>query len=202
MRILRLQTQLADGVVYNNMELLREHAYGHCGDGNVDAWSTGTSSAGDDADALTCENGAWKGFTQFACLDSLTTPVDIVYGTVLEKSASPSDVHTFEDDNCESSSVVHRTFTQSVSTSNTYSWSNTVGLEVSNTIDVTAGVPEVCQVKDSFTIKLDVSSTTSNSQTKVDSDDIQTSYDIPAHSKMNFEVIESSSRRLSTTFRI
>ena len=189
-----VRTPAENGLVYNNMELLREWAYSWCGAGNVDAWSTGKSSAGDNAGALACDNGAWKGFTQFSCLDSLTTPVDVVYGTALKKSASPSDVHTFEDDNCKSSSVLHRSFKQSVSTSNTYSWSNTVALEMSESFEVTAGIPDICQVKDSFSIKLDVSSTISNSETKVDSEDIETSYDVPAHSRTSFQVVFSKTK--------
>ena len=47
-----------NGLVYNNMELLREWAYSWCGAGNVDAWSTGKSSAGDNSGALACDNGA------------------------------------------------------------------------------------------------------------------------------------------------
>jgi hypothetical protein len=49
-----------NGLVYNNMGLLREWAYSWCGAGNVDsdAWSTGKSSAGDNSGALACDNGA------------------------------------------------------------------------------------------------------------------------------------------------
>lgn len=175
--------------VYNSMELLRQYGLSFCGTGNLGAWSTGKTAAGDRASLLTCSNGSWKNFAQFGCLDTLTSVIGIDYGTAVKTAASPSDVHSFEDNNCQSANKIHRKFSQSVSTSNTYDWSNTIGLETSNTLEVSAGVPAICHVSDSFSITLSTSTTTSNSNTKTDSESIASSYDIPGHSKSTFQVI-------------
>jgi hypothetical protein len=175
--------------VYNNMELLRQFGLNFCGADNLGAWSTGTQAAGDQASKVQCSNGAWKGFSQFACMDSLTNVIDIQYSTAVKTASSPSDVHTFNDNNCKSDKPIHREFSQSISTTNQYDWSNTVALQTSNTLSVTAGVPGIIKVKDSFTISLSLSTTTSNSQTKTDTTAVSSSYDIPAHSKENFQVV-------------
>lgn len=196
----RMLNATTGAAVYDVMDLLRQWGLDFCGLTNLGGWSTGTTAGGNNAGKLTCSGGAWTGFSQYGCLDSLTSPVDIVYGKVVQRSASPSEIHNFNDDNCGSANPITRSTTQKITTTNNYAWSNTVGLVTSASMEISAGVPGIIDVKDSFSIQLSTSTTTSNRKTEEDEQDVSSSYTIPGHSRESLSIIFSkTSYNLSYT---
>ena len=137
-----------------------------CGPGNCESWSTGATSQGSNAGRIYCNNNGifcWGDNCYYPCMDKSadTKILSFEYGSPSAPATIPDAVFTHYINN---DLDVHQagSYQWQESVTNTYEWSWSQTLSISNSLTVSAGLPGICDVS----VHITVSITTTNGLTQ------------------------------------
>ncbi len=151
----------------NILSLLANYCNSYCGYGQCDSWSTGNSIDGNKNRIYCNGNGVFcdSSTCYYPCMDKSpdTKVTHFAYGTPSPKKILPQVIISHHVDNSQSTAQTG-TYAFSQSIQNSYSWSWSTTLTTSLSFSVSAGIPDVCDLKEDFSIS--VSNTQSQSQSK------------------------------------
>jgi hypothetical protein len=136
----------------------------------------------DGCNKCTCNKQAdgsytWCGYP-YQCVGYTWGQLNISYGAYTTQPGEPFIISEIFNN---SLSVPQQfTFSKEASYTNEYSWTFSTTISDSMTVSVEAGLPEICSVSDSFTASIDVTSSSTQTETHEDSWSVSQTFTVPA----------------------
>lgn len=140
-----------------------------CGSGNCESWSTGLKSGGNNPGRLYCnDQGLFCSGSScyYPCMDKSpnTKILSFEYGQPAPQETIPDAIFTHYVDNYGTQDQTGSyEFSEQVENGYTWSWSST--LSVSETLTIDVGLPDICDIHDSLTISMSTTEGESVSKT-------------------------------------
>lgn len=166
-----------------------------CGPGNCECWTTGNQNGGSNPGRIYCNaQGQFCDGSScyYPCMDKSpdTKIISFTYGTPSSQGTIPDAVFTHYIDNFGTTSQTG-SYQFSESVQNSYSWTQSTTLSISNTLTVDVGLPDICTVHDSLTISMSTTQgeTYSKSTTKTWSTTLN--YNVGAQQRIRLDYIVS-----------
>jgi len=162
-----------------------------CADGGgLKYWSTGPeqNTGGYPCGCSQQQDGSWTwcGY-DYECAGYYTSTGQMYYYDITQTSATPYIVTAYYDNNSSTTDTI--IFTKSQSSTNTYSWTFSCTFTVGETISVTAGIPDICQVNDQFSESLSLTSSETQTGSDTKSWSITENINIPPYSTVRVDSI-------------
>jgi hypothetical protein len=129
-----------------------------CGAGNCECWTTGNQNGGSNSGRINCNaQGQFCDGSScyYPCMDKSpdTKIAAFQYGSPSSQGTIPDAVFTHYIDNFgDSPQTGSYQFSESVQNSYSWSWSSTVS--ISNTLTVDVGLPDICTIHDAITMSV------------------------------------------------
>jgi len=176
---------------FDPMQALQAFGNTYCQPGGgLKYYATGTeySSSGY---PCTCElfeggNYTWCNFP-YECVGHFGTPYPPSYYNILQVPSQPFIFTEYFTNNSTANSTID--FTKSESTSNSYSWTLSEGFYIGEKLDVTAGLPGICEVHDQFDFGLSLNSTQTQTGSDTQNWGVSEQIGIPPKSTVRVEVV-------------
>jgi len=180
---------------FDPMQALQAYGNTYCSPGGgLKYWSTGTEYNNPSGYPCPCQeieggNHTWCSFP-YECVGYFVVATTPYYYDIQQAPSRPFIFTEYFDNNSTASSTIN--FEKSESTTNSYSWTFSEGIFIGESLDVTAGLPGICEVHDQFEMNLYMNETETQSGSDTQNWGVSETIGVPPMSTIRVDVVIST----------
>jgi hypothetical protein len=181
---------------FDPMDALQAFGNTYCAQGGgLKYWSTGPEYNAEGY-PCSCQQQAWGNWTwcgfEYECVGYYMNTFPLSYSNIQEQPSPPFVFTSYFDNNSTFNDTI--AFSRNVSTTNSYHWSVTESFTVGYDLEVTAGLPGICEARDNFYMRIGLNSTQEQSGSDSQSWGVSEQIGVPANSTVRVDIMISSAQ--------